>query len=228
MQQEEARQFGSGYLATVVDNLVDKVPHTPVLHHEATDGCGQNVANFLDPRVHVLDNVDELIGLGPDFLSKAAEARRAGLQIGHADSVFIRHPQCHMASGLCREPIGLVVASVIQCENWRKLVQIDVRILDVLVVGEPSHSFDDERRRSRRKHLGDALQQGLRPAVYRNLWLGLRWLLLCDDALAGRRLDETRSEAGQISLHREPAASDRLLVILAFERQPTGPGQCAK
>ena len=178
--------------------------------------------------MHVLDDVDELIGLGLDFLSKAAEARRAGLQIGHADSVFIRHPQCHMASRLGREPIGLVVPSVIQSENLRKLVQIGVRILDVLVVGESSHSFDDERRRSCRKHLGDALQQGLRPAVYRNLRSGLRLLFVWDDALAVRRFDETRSEAGQISLHREPAASDRALVILAFERQPTGPGQGAK
>ena len=89
VQEEKASQFGCRYSAAVVDDLVDKVPHTAVLHDEATQRCRQCVADLLDAGVHEFDDVDDLIGRGPDFLPKPAEARRAGFQISHSDGVFI-------------------------------------------------------------------------------------------------------------------------------------------
>ena len=52
--------------------------------------------------------------------------------------------------------------------------------------------------------------------------------LVLDVLAAVRRRFEARAKAGQACLGRDPTAFDRVLVVLAFERQLTDPCQSTK
>src|SRR5437763_438904 len=82
---------------------LDQPPRQARAGEPAAEAGGQRLADLLQPRMHELVDREELVALHAHLGADAFEAGGAGLEVGDADRVFVRHPQREVARGLVDE-----------------------------------------------------------------------------------------------------------------------------
>ncbi|MNR20237.1 hypothetical protein D3C85_1370680 [compost metagenome] len=99
VQHQEAAQGAALHAAAFAQAAFDKAAERLGAFQPASQPGGQGAADFFQPRVHELRQVDQLVRTRAHFLAHAVKARAAGLQIRDADHVVVGHGRGHVARG---------------------------------------------------------------------------------------------------------------------------------
>ena len=98
-QHQVAAQRAGAHHAALLRHALDQAARRARVHQPAADAAGQRLADFLQARVHVLVDRQQLVGLHAGLVAHALEAGGAGLERGDAGGVFVGHPQRQVARG---------------------------------------------------------------------------------------------------------------------------------
>src|SRR5258708_978116 len=86
--------------------------------------------------MHELRNFEDLPLLKARFFTYAIEARGSDLQLGDADRVLVGHGQRQLPRRLLQQPTSMVWEFLLEREDGLKLLEIEMRIVEALKVGD--------------------------------------------------------------------------------------------